>query len=160
MNKSDLWDDAAFGTFHNWSSDEEDYSTTQRHACRIVIDFKFPVFNTLYLSDFKAKLNLAEASLSMEANSPFGKVGLKAFVDHQTGTLFYKLNSDLNENVPIEVAIERFGSRSYSHWYAQINRDASIGLSGTDAIADNGGGLYHTKIIVRNICCWWQSNTY
>ena len=47
VNKSDLWDDAPFGPFHNWSPAEEDYSTTQRHACRIIIDFKYPVFNIL-----------------------------------------------------------------------------------------------------------------
>jgi alpha-L-fucosidase 2 len=146
VNKSDLWDDAAFGPFHNWSREEEDYSTTQRHACRIVIDFKFPVFNALYLSDFKAKLNLADASLSLEAASPFGKVGLKAFVDHETGTLFYDLNSDLNENVPVEVAVERFGSRTYSHWYSQINRDASVGLSGTESVADQSGAFITQKL--------------
>ena len=47
----------------------------------------------MYLSDFQAKLNLSDASLSLEAVSPFGKVGLKAFVDHESGTLFYDLNS-------------------------------------------------------------------
>ena len=146
VNKSDLWDDAAFGPFHNWSGKEEDYSTTQRHACRIVIDFKLPIFSVMYLSDFKAKLNLADASLSLDATSPFGKVSLKAFVDHETGTLFYDLNSDLNENLPIEVAVERFGSRTYSHWYSQINRDASIGLSGTEAIADNSGVFVTQKL--------------
>jgi len=146
VNKSDLWDDAPFGPFRNWSGKEEDYSTTQRHACRIVIDFKFPVFSTLYLSDFKAKLNLADASLSLEAASPFGKVRLKAFVDHETGTLFYDLGSDLNEDIPLEVAVERFGSRTYSHWYSQINRDASIGLSGTEAIADNTGAFITQKL--------------
>ncbi len=146
INKSDLWDDAAFGPFHNWSGKEEDYSTTQRHACRIVIDFKLPVFSTLYLSDFKAKLNLADASLSLDATSPFGKVSLKAFVDHDTGTLFYDLNSELNENLPIEVAVERYGSRTYSHWYSQISRDASIGLSGTEAIADNSGVFVTQKL--------------
>jgi len=139
INKSDLWDDAAFGPFRNWNPKEEDYSTTQRHACRIIIDFKFPVFNTLYLSGFKAKLHLADASLNLEAASPFGKVSLGAFVDHETGTLFYDLNSDLNEDVPIEIAVERFGSRTYSHWYSQVNRDASIGLSGTEAKADQSG---------------------
>ena len=144
VNKSDLWDDAKFGPFHNWSGKEEDYSTTQRHACRIIIDFKFPVFSTLYLSDFKAKLNLADASLSLELTSPFGKVRLKAFVNHETGTLFYDLKSDLNEDVPIDVAVERFGSRTYSHWYSQINRDASIGLSGTEAMADSSG-VYITQ---------------
>jgi alpha-L-fucosidase 2 len=146
VNKSDLWDDAKFGPFHNWNGEEEDYSTTQRHACRIVIDFKFPVFNTLYLTGFKAKLNLADGSLSLEGSSAFGKVGLKAFLDHQSGILFYELTSDLNENVPVDVAIERFGSRTFSHWYHQINRDATIGIAGTEAIADNSGAYITQKL--------------
>jgi|WetSurMetagenome_2_1015567.scaffolds.fasta_scaffold01323_3 alpha-L-fucosidase 2 len=137
VNKSDLWDDATFGPFRNWSPKEEDYNTTQRHACRIVIDFKLPVFNLLYLTDFKAKLNLADASFSLESTSVFGKVSLNSFVDHKTGVLFYDLNSDLTEDVPVEINIERFGSRTFSHWYSQINRDASIGLSGTEAGADS-----------------------
>ena len=139
LNKSDLWDDAAFGPFHNHSGKEEDYSTTQRHACRIIIDFKFPVFNTFYLSAFKGKLNLAEASLSIEAASPFGEVSLKAFIDHNTGTILYDLKSDLTENVPVDIVVERFGSRTFSHWFSQINRDASIGLSGTEAFNDDNG---------------------
>ena len=65
VNKSDLWDDASFGPFHNWSREEEDYSTTQRHAIRIIVDFKYPVFNTLYLTDFTAKLNLASPNPDM-----------------------------------------------------------------------------------------------
>jgi len=146
INKSDLWDDATFGPFHNWNGQEEDYSTTQRHACRIIIDFKFPVFNTLYISGFDAKLNLADASLSLEATSTFGKIRLKAFVDHRSGVLFYELNSDMNEDIPIEVAVERFGSRTFSHWYSQINRDASIGLSGTEAIADSSGAFITQKL--------------
>ncbi|MDD4191095.1 MAG: hypothetical protein PHI28_07185 [Mangrovibacterium sp.] len=146
VNKSDLWDDAAFDRFKNWDEKQEDYSTTQRHACRIIVDFKFPVFNALYISGFKAKLNLADASLSLESESPFGKVGLKAFVDHKTGTLFCSLNSDLNEDVPVEIALEHFGSRTYSHWYSQINRDASIGLDGTEALAGNNGVFITQKL--------------
>ena len=139
VNKSDLWDDASFGPFRNWNGEEEDHSTTQRHACRIIIDFKFPVFNTLYLTDFKAKLNLADGSLSLNSESAFGKISLKAFVDHKSGLLVYDLGSDMKEDLPVEVSVERFGSRTFSHWYHQINRDASIGLSGTEAIADNDG---------------------
>ena len=144
VNKSDLWDDAAPGPFHNWSRDEEEYSTTQRHACRIIIDFKFPVFDIMYLTGFKARLNLKDASMDMESTSPFGKIKLKAFVDLKTGILFYELNSDLNEDIPLEIAVERFGSRTYSHWYSQINRDASIGLDGTETTAD-GKGVFITQ---------------
>jgi len=146
INKSDLWDDASFGPFKNWSRGEEDYSTTQRHACRIIIDFKFPVFSILYLSDFKARLSLADASLDIEANSAFGKVSMKAFVDHKTGIIFYNMNSDLAEDVPVDIIVERYGSRTYSHWYSQINKDASIGLSGTEAIADKDGVFITQKL--------------
>ena len=146
VNKSDLWDDAAPGPFHNWSKKEEDYATTQRHACRIIIDFKFPVFDIMYLTGFEGRLNLKDASMDLESTTPFGKIKLKAFVDHKTGILFYDLYSDLNENVPVEVAVERFGSRTYSHWYSQINRDASIGLDGTEAMADDNGVFITQKL--------------
>ncbi len=146
VNKSDLWDDASFGPFRNWNGSEEDYSTTQRHACRIIIDFKYPVFNTLYLKDFSAKLSLADGSLSLESESAFGKVSLKAFVDHKSGLLFYDLGSNMKEDVPVEVSVERFGSRTFSHWYSQINRDASIGLSGTEAFADTSGVFITQKL--------------
>jgi hypothetical protein len=146
VNKSDLWDDASIGPFHNWSPGEEDYSTTQRHACRIIIDFKYPVFNILYLKDFKARLSLADGSLSLKASSAFGRVNLKAFVDHSSGLIFYDLGSDLNENVPVDITLERFGSRTFSHWYSQINSDASIGLSGTEAYAGEKGVFITQKL--------------
>jgi len=38
VNKSDLWDDAAFGQFHNWKAEEEEFNTTLRHGGRIIID--------------------------------------------------------------------------------------------------------------------------
>jgi hypothetical protein len=56
VNKCDLWDDAIPDKTDNWKNEKDETATTQRHACRITIDFKFPVFNTLYLSDFIARL--------------------------------------------------------------------------------------------------------
>lgn len=150
VNKSDLWDDAPFGPFHNWGRKEEDNNTTQRHACRIIFDFQFPVFSTLYLSDFKARLNLSDASMSLESKSPFGNVSMKAFVDHKTGILLCDLNTSLNENVPVDISVEHFGSRTYSHWYSQINRDASIGLSGTEAYA-GGNDCFITQKLSSGI---------
>ena len=144
VNKCDLWDDAKRDSLDNWKNEEDESSTTQRHACRIIIDFKFPVFNTLYLSDFKARLNLAEASLSLYGSSPFGKVNLKAFVDHQSGNLFCELGSDLNEDVPLQISVEHFGSRTFSSWNSRITRNAAIGLSGSEAIVD-GKGIYITQ---------------
>jgi hypothetical protein len=42
--------------------------------------------------------------------------------------------------------VERFGSRTFSHWYSQINRDASIGLSGTETSADTDGVFITQKL--------------
>lgn len=136
VNKSDLWDDAAFGSFQK---KDEEHNTTLRHAYRIVIDFKLPIFDYFYLSDFKAKLNLSDASLDLYTSSEFGKGSMHAFVDKESGSLFLKLSSNLRENVPIEITVERFGSRIFARWFTQIDRDASIGLSGTDASSDDTG---------------------
>lgn len=145
VNKCDLWDDSQTGKFETWD-EKYDYYTTQRQACRIEIDFKFPVFDTLYLSDFKARLNLADASMSLSSTSPFGAASLTAFIDHQSGILFCDLGSSFQENVPLEISIERFGSRTFSMWYARMKQDASIGLSGTEALADARGAYLTQKL--------------
>ena len=44
LNKCDLWDDSKSEKFETWN-EKYDHYTTQRHAARIIIDFKFPVFN-------------------------------------------------------------------------------------------------------------------
>ena len=133
VSKCDLWDDAPFDRFHNWKREEEDHSTTLRHACRIIFDFGYPIFNTLYLTDFNGRLSLADASMQFTAASPFGCVRFEAFVDHASGMLLCQINSNFNEDTPVDIAIERYGSRTYSHWYSQINGDARIGLDGTSA---------------------------
>lgn len=150
VNKCDLWDDAAFEHFHNWDGKEEDYNTTLRHACRIIIDFKFPIFSTLYISDFDGRLSIADGVLYLEASGPYGKVSLKAFVDRETSALFYDLKTDFKESSPVEIAVERFGSRTFSHWYSQINGDASIGTSGTEASADSEGVYITQKLATIN----------
>ena len=145
VNKSDLWDDAAFGRFHNWQADEEEYSTTLRHGCRIILDFKLPVFDVFYLKDFTARLSLADASISLTASGPFGSVTVGGFVDHASGVFAGEVTCELVEPVPLEVQVERFGSRTFSHWYALVNRDPALGLAGTAAQADKDGAyVTHT----------------
>jgi hypothetical protein len=85
LNKSDLWDDAAFGRFNNWRAEEEEFSTTLRHGCRIILDFGLPVFDSFYLKDFQARLNLAEAAIEVSAAGPFGSVTFTGFVEHASG---------------------------------------------------------------------------
>ena len=139
VNKCDLWDDARFGRFHNWKAEEEEYSTTLRHACRIIFDFQVPVFDLFYLSDFKGRLSLADASLTIAASGPFGSVSLNAFVNHRDGVVCCRIKSGLKEDLPVEITIERFGSRTFSHWYSLVNRNPEIGIRGTASSFDKDG---------------------
>jgi len=136
LNKSDLWDDSRTGSADSWS-ERDDYYTTLRHGARIIVDFKFPIFETMYLSGFQARLSLADATLLLETTSPFGKITLKAFVDHASGVFCSDLATDFKENLPLEISLERFGSRTYSMWYTRVERDATIGLGGTESFADD-----------------------
>ena len=139
LNKCDLWDDAPFGRFHNWKADEEDVSTTLRHAGRLIIDFHVPLFHVFYLSDFTGRLRLADAAMTVSADSPFGRVLVRAFVDQDTGVLCCEVSTALKENLPVTIRLERFGSRTFSHWYGQVNRNAAIGLDGTEVQTDETG---------------------
>ena len=146
VNKCDLWDDAEFAQFKNWSPQQEECSTTLRHGCRVIIDFKMPVFDLFYLSDFEARLNLADASMVLCATGPFGNVEVKAFVDYDDGLLRCELKSDLKDNPGITVDMERFGSRTFAHWYSMIKRDATCGLGQTESIVDKTG-MYITHAL-------------
>jgi len=139
VNKCDLWDDADFDRFHNWKAEEEECNTALRHAARIIVDFKLPVFDLFYLSDFNGRISLADATLSLTASGPFGSISFKAFVSHDDGIVCCETESNLEEDVPVEVMIERYGSRTFAHWYSLVNRNAAVGLDNTAAAADEDG---------------------
>jgi hypothetical protein len=136
LNKCDLWDDAGPEQFHNWNRDEEEHSTTQRHACRLILDFQQPVFDVFYLEQFEGRLAISNGVMTMKSRTPFGTVELTAFVDYNSGVFVCTVNNQLTERTPVRVTLERFGSRTFSHWYALVNRDPSLGLQGAEAAVD------------------------
>jgi len=138
INKCDLWDDADFGRFHNWSSAEEDKSTALRHGGRLIVDFGMPLMDPFYLKDFEARLELASAQARVFASTPFGRLHLSAYVSADENALIIECETDIEEKCPHEVILERWGSRTFAHWYAKVRRDPEIGLSGTDAAVSGG----------------------
>ena len=153
FNKCDLWDDAEFGPFENWKEEEEEFSTTLRHGCRIVIDFKIPVFDTFYLKDFKGRLRLQDGCAVMDLEGPFGRIHAEFFITYEGSVLLGRIVTDLVENDGIEITMERYGSRTYSHWYAFHVQDPALGLGGTESAVD-GQHLYlkHTLTTGDFIC--------
>lgn len=134
MNKCDLWDDVPIDDFTNWKREEEEHSTTLRHGCRLIIDFGEPVFDELYLNDFEARLSLADGLLTVMSDSAFGRITISAFVSYdiaEPGVLCCRVRADLKEQHSVRFALERYGSRTFSHWYKIHVRDTEIGLDGT-----------------------------
>jgi len=144
LNKCDLWDDAPFGRFHNWISSEEDKSTALRHAGRLIIDFGVPLMDPFYLKDFEARLDLASAQARIFASTPFGRLNFSAYVSATENVLVINCETDTSERVSHNVVLERWGSRTFTHWYAKVRRDPTIGLAGTDVeVTEDGIILAH-----------------
>ena len=144
FNKSDLWDEMPHDDFKNWNAAQEDKSTTLRHGCRIIIDFHLPIFETIYLNDFKAVLAISEGSVNISVQTPFGLLSFSAFIAYEKDVLACRVVPGFKQDVSYDITVERFGSRTFSHWYYLINRDPSIGLGGTSSFADgNMIGIEH-----------------
>ena len=133
FNKCDLWEDASFGPFGNWRPEEEEYSTTLRHGCRIVIDFGSPIFDTFYLSDFKARLRLKDGCAVMDLTGPLGTLHAEFFITYEGSILCGRIRTDLTEDDAVTITFERFGSRTYSHWYRFHVPNPELGLLGTSS---------------------------
>ena len=122
INKCNLWDDGPEGRFRNWAPDQEEHGTTLRHACRLTIDFRVPLFDHFYLSEFAARLSLPDATMYLDVDGPLGKVRVHAFVSEREGLLCGEVTAMMSEPCPIDIVMERYGSRAFGHWYSQINR--------------------------------------
>jgi hypothetical protein len=133
INKCDLWDEASFEHFTNWQADQEDRNTTLRHACRVILDFNQPLFDLMYLTGCAGRLSLADAGLHLAVETPLGTAEIRAFVAAESSVLCIDVRSTGADDIPLDITVERYGSRTFAHWYAQINRDASIGLDGTQS---------------------------
>jgi len=138
INKCDIWDDSEEGDFAGWGKQEEGYRTSLRHCGRLRVDFSVPAFDLLYQQDFEARLDLAGGSANVSARTPFSKVNLVSYCSHPHRVIVVRCDLETTEDVTVKAILERWGSRTFAHWYSQINRDPSIGLEGTETgVMDN-----------------------
>lgn len=144
INKVDTWDDGPAADFHNWEEPAaEDHQTTLRGCARLTLDLGLPLLETAYLQDFHGGLRLTDATAHLDARSPLGEVRLSAFVERGHRSLVVRLDTATPEPVEQAATLARFGSRSYGHWFAVVNRDPSIGLAGTETATENG------RVVIR-----------
>jgi hypothetical protein len=153
VNHTDLWDmRGKESEFKNWSKEEEEYSTSLRHAGRLELRFDAPIFDLLYQKNYEARLSLADAKLELRAETPFSKVRINAFASNEAAVTVLTCEADFQDSAAPSVFLERWGSRTFGHWYSQICRDPSIGLGGTQTCAEDGIVYITQQLETQSFC--------
>jgi hypothetical protein len=132
INKVDLWDDGPDGPFSSWGEQDEEVSTMLRAAGSLTIGHGLPTFDRLYLTDFAARLRLAEAAVECRATTPFDAVDAQAFASEAAQVLVVRYRDQTEEPLPRRIEAARWGTRSLLHWYRRIRRDDPLALQGTE----------------------------
>lgn len=143
INKCDIWDDRASGSFGGWDRNLEEHHTSLRHAARLIIDFGAPIFGVLYQQEFEARLALADATAHVQATTPFGRVIAESLISAEHRTMLVTVDLEGDELPACQVQLERWGSRTFAHWYRQIRREPEIGLAGTET------NVEHDRIVIE-----------
>jgi len=86
----------------------------------------------LYQEEFTGRLDLAQASATLNAQTPFASTQVKAFVSAAHRLLVIRCRYQAPEPLAASVQMERWGSRVFGHWFRQIRRDPGKGLGGTE----------------------------
>jgi alpha-L-fucosidase 2 len=136
INKIDLWDDGPPGPFNSWGEEDEEISTMLRAAGALTISHGLPSLDRLYLTDFAARLRLADAAIDLRAATPFSAITAQAFISEAAQVLVVRYQDQTEEPLPRRIEAARWGTRSLLHWYRRIRRHDPLPLQGTDVGAD------------------------
>ena len=138
LGKCDLWDDGPERPFGSWSPEDEEVATALRSAGTLSIATALPVFDWMYLREFRARLELFPARATIRAVTPFSSVEVETWVSRDPACLVVSYRDELEGPLPRRVTLERWGSRVFAHWYRTVLREPERGLGGTSAGAGEG----------------------
>lgn len=130
INKTDLWDDTTHTELDGCSCYEENL-TSLRHAARLFINFNMPCFELLYQKDYEARLSLSNATVTINSKTPFSEVDISAFASTDQKVTVLECDFASEQEVPVEIGVERWGSRNMWFWYSHMLRNPEVGLDGT-----------------------------
>lgn len=132
-----------FGKCDVFGGDDGESPIMQRACGRFEIDFGFPLFDWLYLSDFEGRLSLSDGTLTIRADTPFAQVLIRiralSGLNVIAADVSISKKNYLKDIDYITASIDRFGSRGFRGWLNGINTDPRKGLSMPDSGADENG---------------------
>ena len=155
INKCDLWQDAPAGATWDdecYCSGREEELTCVKHAGELEIRFDSPVFEYLYQKRFEGRLSLSDATASVQADTPFGSVSVRAFAEHESRVTALSLSCAFEDASAPAVTLSRWGSRTLWRWYSQQKFAPETGLGGTGSFAE-GRRLYIVQELNATVFC-------
>ena len=143
INKTDLW---GFSTTKSDYAcfEEEENLTSLKHGGELVIKFSSPCFDLIYQNSFEARLSLADAAVYLDSNTEFFGIKAKSFASNLHKVSALKCAYTSKETEAASITLCRWGSKNSWRWYGLTKNDHSVGLGGTDAIAEDNR-LYITQ---------------
>lgn len=126
-----------------WTQPDEESPMLLRSCGQVRISFDTPCFDWLYLESFEARLSLGRERVTIHAQTPFRQIQAEIWIDPDENILLAEINcqDDQGVNKPFRIQLERFGSRSFSHWYSGIQQGAWTGLGKSSVHSDSTGIL-------------------
>lgn len=152
VNHTDLWDLSSTDEIHNWADFEEEHTNALRHAGRLELRFSAPVLDLLYQKDYHAELSLKNATVNLNSVTPFSSLNVTAYASSEFHCALISASAAFDDENTAEVYFENWGSRTFGHWYAQIRRDASLGITDTQADAQDDF-IYITRKLGKKAFC-------
>jgi alpha-L-fucosidase 2 len=96
-----------------------------------------PCYNYFYLSDFEGRLSLKNAKINIQSKTAFADTKVESFVDAGSNVWIIDCDVEYKEIMPggakAEISLERWGSRTFSSWYNDVNEKSEEGLGNTKA---------------------------
>ena len=136
INDTALIDDIRGDT--DYCSAPDETMTYCRNGAQWNLHFGCPVFETIYQDSFEARLSLANATASIAADTPFGKVRIRSFASHSARVAVLEVEGEFEEVMSIRGDLNRWGSRALMYWYSSFYDGTHIGLDGTSSLTEEG----------------------
>ncbi len=140
-NKSDLFDDRTPGDFGAWGSEWEEKAPAQVAAGDLIVSDGLPSWDDLYLKAFEKRLNLGAGRLELSSETPFSAWTGRVFGSHPDGVMVFRYHAHAAYPVERTVSLQKWGSRTFTHYYEVQLADPSVRAEGTKASAADGCGL-------------------
>ena len=137
INKTNLWDDA-YSIEEICCEMELENQTVCRHGAHLTIQFGCPVFEMLYQNKYEGRLSLYDGTARISADTPFCKADLTAFSSEQADVSVIHGELNFDEAMPLDVSLQRWGSRTMQYWYSVYKPGTHFGLDGTSSDCSDG----------------------